>query len=69
MNPDITNIDTATLDSTLMGVNMDPTHLLWSTVLTLVLSHIGANYLKDRTPRGYLFWFTILNLIIGFMLM
>ncbi|MBP6981583.1 hypothetical protein KBB25_02310 [Candidatus Gracilibacteria bacterium] len=50
-------------------MNLNPTHLLWSTVLTLIISHFGANYLKDITPRGYMFWFTILNLILGFMFM
>ena len=50
-------------------MNLDPTHLIWSTILTLVFSHIGAVYLKDRTPRGYMFWFTIFNLILGFMFM
>ncbi len=50
-------------------MNLDPSHLIWSTILTLVLSHIGAVYLKDRTPRGYMFWFTIFNLILGFMFM
>lgn len=69
MNPDITNIDTSSMSSTMMGINMSPTHLLWSTILVLVLSHFGANYLKDNTPRGYWFWFTILNIILGFMFM
>jgi hypothetical protein len=69
MSPDIANIDTTNISSTFMGVNLDPTHLLWSTILVLVLSHIGANYLKNNTPRGYMFWFTILNIILGFMLM
>ena len=69
MNPDIVNIDTSSIDSTMMGINMDPTHLLWSTILVLVLSHLGANYLKNNTPRGYMFWFTILNLVLGLMFM
>lgn len=69
MNPDITNVDTTSMPSTFMGVNMDPAHLLWSTILVLVLSHFGANYLKNNTPRGYMFWFTILNIILGFMFM
>ena len=47
-----------------MGVNMDPTHLVWTTILTLVVSHIGAKYLAEMTPRGYWFWFTIINLIV-----
>lgn len=69
MNPDVSNIDTAALTDTFMGVNMDPTHLVWSTILVLVVSHLGANYLKNNTPRGYMFWFTILNIILGFMFM
>lgn len=51
MNPDITNIDTVDTTSMMMGINMDPTHLIWSTILTILLSHIGASYLKDNTPR------------------
>ena len=69
MNPDITGIDASNLNSTLMGINMSPSHLLWSTVLTLVLSHVGAVYLQKNTPRGYMFWFTILNIILGFLFM
>lgn len=69
MNPDITNIDTAALTDTFMGVNMSPTHLIWTTILTLVVSHLGASYLKDATPRGYWFWFTIISLILGFVFM
>ena len=69
MMQDIANIDTSSATSTFMGVNMSPSHLLWSTILTLVFSHIGAVYLKDRTPRGYMFWFTIFNLILGFVFM
>jgi hypothetical protein len=69
MNPDITNIDTSTASSMIMGINMEPTHLIWSTIATLVLSHIGAVYLVKNTPRGYMFWFTILNLIFGFLFM
>ena len=69
MNPDITNIDTLDTSSTLMGINMDPTHLIWSTIATLVLSHIIAVYLVKNTPRGYWLWFTILNLILGFLFM
>ena len=38
MNPDITT-DTSALPSSFMGVNMDPTHLIWSTILVLVVSH------------------------------
>ncbi len=50
-------------------MNLSPFHLVWTTIATLVVSHFGANYLKDITPRGYLFWFTILNLILGFLFM
>lgn len=64
MNPDISPIDTSSLPSSFMGVNMDPTHLVWTTILTLVVSHIGAKYLAEMTPRGYWFWFTIINLIV-----
>ena len=70
MNPDIANIDTSNLDTnTFMGMSLSPSHLLWTTIVTLVVSHFGAQYLVGITPRGYLFWFTILNLIIGFLLM
>lgn len=67
MNPDITNIDTITLDNTLMGINMSTSHLIWSTIIVLVVSHIGAQYLAGVTPRGYWFWFTLINLIVGMM--
>lgn len=46
MNPDITNIDTSTMDMASAGINMSPTHLIWTTLATLVISHFGANYLK-----------------------
>ncbi len=48
-----------------MPTTLNISSFLWSTVITLVVSHIGANYLKDVTPRGYVFWFTILNIIVG----
>jgi hypothetical protein len=51
MIPDIMNIDTSAVDTTLMGINMSPSYLVWTTIVTLVISHIGANYLKDITPR------------------
>lgn len=69
MNPDLTNLDASNISSTFMGMNMSPMHLLWTTIFTLALSHLGANYLKDNTPRGYWFWFTIISLILGFVLM
>ena len=69
MLPDITTIDTSALPSSFMGVDMSPSHLIWSTIATLVISHIGANYLAENTPRGYWFWFTIFNLVLGFMFM
>lgn len=50
-------------------MNLSPFHLLWTTVLNLLLSHFGANYLKNVTPRGYWFWFTILNILLGFLFM
>lgn len=68
MNPDITNIDTAALDTTLMGMDMSPSHLIWSTIIVLVVSHIGARYLAGVTPRGYWFWFTLINIIVGLIL-
>lgn len=69
MDTDLTPLDITGMDTTLMGMNMSPSHLLWSTMATLLFSHLGANYLKDITPRGYMFWFTILNLILGFLFM
>lgn len=69
MNPENTNIDPASVDTTLMGMNLSPSHLIWSTIATLVLSHVGAVYLKNNTPRSYWFWFTILNIIFGFLFM
>lgn len=70
MNPnDLASIDTSAMSSTFMGMNLSPYHLLWSTIATLVISHFGAVYLKNNTPRGYIFWFTILNIILGFMFM
>ena len=50
-------------------MNLSPFHLVWTTIATLAFSHIGAKYLQDNTPRGYWFWFTILNIILGFMFM
>lgn len=32
-------------------MNLDPKYLIWTTIVTLVASHFGANYLKDVTPR------------------
>lgn len=64
-----TSIDTSSPDSTIMGINMNPKHLLWTTVLALALSHLGAKYLAENTPRGYWFWSTILNVILGFLFM
>ncbi|MBC7498407.1 hypothetical protein H7170_02075 [Candidatus Gracilibacteria bacterium] len=46
-------------------MQFDLTHLLWTTILSLVISHIGANYLMSRTPRGYWFWFTCISLVVG----
>jgi hypothetical protein len=46
MSSDITNIDTAVIDSTIMGINMSPNHLIWTTIVVLVVSHLGANYLQ-----------------------
>ncbi|MBC7503818.1 hypothetical protein H7169_02520 [Candidatus Gracilibacteria bacterium] len=45
------------------------THLLWTTILNLIVSHLGASYLSHITPRGYWFWFTIISLIIGLILL
>ncbi|MDD2693609.1 MAG: hypothetical protein PHY14_01625 [Candidatus Gracilibacteria bacterium] len=50
-------------------MNLSPGHLIWTTIMTLIISHLGANYLKDNTPRGYWFWFTILNIVFGLMVM
>ena len=33
-------------------MNLDPTHLLWTTIVVLVASHFGAQYLARATPRG-----------------
>ncbi|MBX9808964.1 hypothetical protein K2X92_01065 [Candidatus Gracilibacteria bacterium] len=43
-------------------MNLDITHLVWTTVLSLVVSHFGANYLVHNTPKGYWFWFTFISI-------
>ncbi|MFZ2255401.1 MAG: hypothetical protein WAW59_04610 [Patescibacteria group bacterium] len=50
-------------------MDISPWHLVWTTIVILVVSHLGANYLKDNTPRGYWFWFTIFNIILGLFFM
>ena len=55
--------------SILTFMNFSLWHLIWSTIATLILSHIWAKYLQDNTPRGYWFWFTILNIVFGLMFM
>ncbi len=50
-------------------MNLDLTYLLWTTIVTLVVSHLSASYLTGVTPRGYWFWFTILSIIISLIFM
>lgn len=32
-------------------MDLSITHLVWTTVVTLIASHLGANYLMTVTPR------------------
>ena len=57
------------LSYTHLIMNLSPFHLIWTTLATLVLSHFGANYLRSITPRGYWFWFTILNIFFWILFM
>ena len=66
MNPDSLNLETATSlpQSDITSMNLSPTHLLWTSAVILIVSHFGAQYLASVSPRGYWFWFTILNLAV-----
>ena len=48
-------------------MNLNTTHLIWTTIANLLISHLGAKYLSGITPRGYWFWFTILSIFLSLL--
>ncbi|MBP9812763.1 hypothetical protein KBC86_05245, partial [Candidatus Gracilibacteria bacterium] len=64
MNPDIPNLEgvTSLPEGNISMLSYTPIQLIGISILVLVVSHFGAVYLTSITPRGYWFWFTIINL-------
>ncbi|NRH20907.1 hypothetical protein HOO68_02595 [Candidatus Gracilibacteria bacterium] len=50
-------------------MDLSITHLLWTTIVSLIVSHLGANYLVTITPKGYWFWFSVISIMVGLLLM
>ncbi|GAB0174260.1 MAG: hypothetical protein HHAS10_01390 [Candidatus Altimarinota bacterium] len=67
MNPETLSLQVPnSLEQTdISTMNFSPTHLFGISIIVIVVSHFGAQYLASITPRGYWFWFTILNIAVG----